>query len=312
MSALVSNSTSPSSSSTTSTSIRVERPFAIDGLFWRRVAQRLACSSPSWFARWAPPVIGAAIALLLAGPRRAFVKRLAQARGPKSAVRDVLDACRAFGNFASCITEVLSAGSKNAAAPVATIDSHPDADRVLASNGGIIFATAHTAGWESLGGLLTRQHRKSVMIVMRRERSEEARKLHDAIREAEGGVRIVHVEGDPLASLPLVRHLRNGGVVAVQIDRVPVGMCRRVVRLFGAPGAVPEGPLRLAQLTGAPIVPVFSARTGHRRYEVHLRAPISVARRADAEAIDEAAQRLADTLGDFVSAHPTQWFAFGE
>lgn len=99
-------------------------------------------------------------------------------------------------------------------------------------------------------------------------------------------------------------------VSTVPGDRAAAPWARRAVTLFGRPGAIPEGPLRLAQLTGAPIVPVFSARIGHRRYAVHVREPVAVLRHADDPAIDTAAQRLADALGEFVSAHPTQWFPF--
>jgi KDO2-lipid IV(A) lauroyltransferase len=148
------------------------------------------------------------------------------------------------------------------------------------------------------------------MVAMQRERDEGARELQDTLRQVQGGVQIVHVGGDPLASLPLMRHLQEGGVVALQIDRVPAGMAGRSVRLFGRPGAIPEGPLRLSQLTGAPIVPVFSARTGHRRYAVFVEDPVFVPRRAAPTAIDAAAQHIADALCRFVSAHPTQWFAF--
>jgi lauroyl/myristoyl acyltransferase len=59
-------------------------------------------------------------------------------------------------------------------------------------------------------------------------------------------------------------------------------------------------------------VPVFSSRTGHRQYAVDVCEPVYVARRADPGALDAAAQRVADALGKFVSAHPTQWFPFHE
>jgi KDO2-lipid IV(A) lauroyltransferase len=288
----------------------LSRPLALDGLFWRRVAQLGACWLPSWFVRLSPPVIGAAIALAMPERRQALSAQLARARGPATALKDAIDVGRTFANFASCITEVLSTGSKNGAATEARIHGRPHVEELLAARGGIIFATAHTAGWESLGALLARQHLKRVMIVMRRERHEGARKLQDSMREAQGGVHIVHVGDDPLASLPVMRHLRDGGVVALQIDRVPPGMSARSVQLFGRTGAIPEGPLRLAQLTGAPIVPVFSARTGHRRYSVYLHEPVVVPRRATPDTLDAAAQQLADALGEFVSAHPTQWFAF--
>src|SRR5262249_132964 len=107
-------------------------------------------------------------------------------------------------------------------------------------------------------------------------------------------------------------HLRSGGVVALQIDRVPPGLRARSVMLFGAPGRVPEGPLRLAMWTGAPLVPVFAARTGYRCYEVVVHDPIRIARSADEAEVDAAGQRLADAMQRFVQAHPTQWFHFRE
>ncbi|HLK38923.1 MAG TPA: lysophospholipid acyltransferase family protein [Polyangiaceae bacterium] len=283
---------------------------AYDGLFWRRAARFGARRGPSWFVRWAPPVIGAALAVAMPDMRRRISGQLARARGRVGTLRDAIDVVRTVANFASCMTELLSTGSTNDPPSETTLHRSPRVDDLLSTLGGVIFATAHTAGWEMLGALLARDHHRQVMVVMQRERDEGARKLQDAMREARGRVRIVHVGDDPLASLPLMRHLRDGGVVALQIDRVPTGMAGRSVRIFGHPAAIPEGPLRLAQLTGAPILTVFSARTGYRRYAVYVNEPLIVPRWAEAEAIDAAAQHIADELGDFVSAHPTQWFPF--
>jgi len=286
-------------------------PLALDGVFWRRAARLGASRLPGWFVRWSPPVIGAAIAVASPGARGRIGRQLARAHGSASGVRRAFDVICTFANFASCLTEVLSTGSKNDLVPEAIVHLHPGAANLLSSPDGIIFATAHTAGWERLGALLAREHQKRVMVVMQRERDPAARELQDSMR-VQSGVQVVHVGADPLASLPLMYHLRTGGVVALQIDRVPQGMTGRAVRLFGLPGLIPEGPLRLAQLTGAPIVPVFSARTGHRRYAVHVGEPVCVARSAGPHVVDAAAQRLADALGSFVGTHPTQWFAFQE
>ncbi len=291
-------------------SLRRPGALALDGSFWRHAVRLGAIHAPSWFVRWSPPVIGAAIAVAMPDLRRRISGQLTRARGHVSALHDTVDVVRTFANFASCLTEVLSAGSKNGLFLETTVQRGPRIDDLLASPSGIIFATAHTAGWESLGTMLALDHHKPVMIVMQRERDDGARQLQDAIRKAQREVQILHVGESPLASLPLMRHLREGGVVALQIDRVPPGMAGHSVRLFGQPGAIPEGPLRLAQLTGAPIVPVFSARTGHRRYVVQVHEPIVVPRGAQPRAIDGAAQRLADALGEFIATHPTQWFPF--
>jgi phosphatidylinositol dimannoside acyltransferase len=283
---------------------------ALDGVFWRRFGQLGARGAPSWFVRWSPPVIGVAVAIAAPDARRRIARELERARGPVGAGRAAIDVGRTFANFASCLTEVLATGSKNAKATEAIIHKNPQVEDLLAARRGAIFATAHTAGWESMGPLLAREYGFRVMVVMQRERDTSARELNDSVRHAQGGVQIVHVGDDPLASLPLLRQLRDGGVVALQIDRVPPGIGVRPVTLFGRSGAIPEGPLRLAQLTGVPIVPVFSARTGHRRYAIHVCPPVPVARHADERALDAAAQRLADDLGQFISTHPTQWFPF--
>lgn len=283
---------------------------ALDGLFWRRIGQLGARRAPAWFVRWAPPVIGVAVAIAAPDARRRIARELERVRGPVGAGRGVVDVARTFANFASCLTEVLSTGSKNGRVPQAIIHNNPRVEDLLAARRGAIFATAHTAGWESMGPLLAREYAFRVMMVMQRERDASARELNDSMRYAQGGLHIVHVGDDPIASLPLLRQLRDGGVVALQIDRVPAGISARPVTLFGRPAAIPEGPLRLAQLTGAPIVPVFSWRTGNRRYAIHVCEPIAVARRADDRALDAAAQRLADELGQFICAHPTHWFPF--
>jgi lauroyl/myristoyl acyltransferase len=59
-----------------------------------------------------------------------------------------------------------------------------------------------------------------------------------------------------------------------------------------------------------PVVPVFSARTGHGRDWVCGDEPIVVPRHAERKVVDAAAQHIADAFALFVTAHPTHWFAF--
>jgi KDO2-lipid IV(A) lauroyltransferase len=100
-------------------------------------------------------------------------------------------------------------------------------------------------------------------------------------------------------------------VVALQLDRVAPGMRAREVELLGRRQRIPEGPLLLAELSGAPILPVFCARTGHRRYVVELFESRALRRRAPEAERAAVGQHLADCLSTFLRAHPTQWFHFG-
>jgi KDO2-lipid IV(A) lauroyltransferase len=94
------------------------------------------------------------------------------------------------------------------------------------------------------------------------------------------------------------------------MDRLPEGMRGRNATLFGRPWAVPEGPLRLAAMSGAPILPVFSRRLGFMKYEVHIAEPIHVPRRPTDADLDGAASAIMGEMEKFVRAHPTQWFHF--
>jgi KDO2-lipid IV(A) lauroyltransferase len=223
-------------------------------------------------------------------------------------MRHALDVARTFTTYAGCLAESLSNGSKNAESPDAIIAGEAHLIKALNGGRGAVFVTAHTAGWDIVGPLVMLHHAREVLLVMEAERDGAARRLHDEARRA-SGLRVVHVGDDPLASLPLLAHLRRGGIVALQLDRVPPGMRARDVMMFGGPAQVPEGPLRLAQAAGVPILPLFCARLGFRRYLIELSEPIDVRTRGSAE-LDVAAQKIADTMTRFVRAHPTQWLHF--
>jgi lauroyl/myristoyl acyltransferase len=280
-----------------------------EGVFWRRLARLGARRGPAWFVRYSPPVIGCAAALAVPAARRAVRDNLHLLRGPAHPLKDTVDVARTFAAYASCLTEVLATGSKRDLHPEATVAGSEHLDRAVGAGKGAIFATAHTAGWEVVGSLFSEVHRLKVMMVMQAEHDAAALRMQDEARRARGLI-VAHVGRDPLSALPLLEHARSGGVVALQVDRYVEGMRTRDVELFGGPGKLPEGPLRLAQLSGTPLLPIFTARTGFRRYLIEVHPPIAVPRGAGDAELDLAAQTLADAMTGFLQAHPTQWFRF--
>jgi KDO2-lipid IV(A) lauroyltransferase len=258
-----------------------------------------------------PGVIGLCAALALPSSRRASLENLRRIRGRVGPVREAVDVARTFSSYAGCLAEALSNGSKNAALPDLEISGRPFMEAALAEKKGVIVVTAHTAGWEIVGPVFKKHRGLDVVMVMEAERDNRARELHDAARR-NAGLEVVHVGADPFASLPILRRLREGAAVALQIDRVPEGMRGVPVTLFGQPSEIPEGPLRLAQVSGAPIVPVFCARLGYRSYFAEMYETVHVPRRPEAGVLEATAQRLADAMGDFVARHPTQWLHWGD
>lgn len=291
--------------------VEVRAPRPHEGLFWRRLAHWGASRGPEWWVRYSPPVFGWAAAALVPSARRAVRRNLHRIRGPATPVRDAREVLATFSNYASCLAEILSADSPSGPRHGINETHNGDLFRdALAAGRGAVVVTAHTGGWESVGPLIAREYAARLMIAMQAEPDPRARRLHDGAR-IRAGVDIVHVGGnDPLASLALLRHLRAGGVVALQLDRVGAGMRTRDVTLLGAKSRVPEGPLRLAQLTGAPIFPVFSARTAYRHYVIRICPSRTVSRHASDKELDDVAQYLATSMTSFLKEHPTQWFHF--
>lgn len=280
----------------------------LDGSSWRRLAQ-WGARGPEWFVRLAPPVIGLVACAIAGERRRAIADNLRRVRGRRGRVREAVEVAQTFVTYASCLTEVLGGVAAREPASGAIVRGELHLEDALALGRGVVMVTAHTAGWEVVGPLLARDRRVQVMIVEAAEHDAAASDIQDNARRTLG-LRVVHVGDDPLSALPLVRHLREGGAVALQVDRAPRSARAHEVTMFGKPAWIPEGPLRLAALTGAPIVPVFVARIGHRRYEVVVSAAVRLERAASSATFDAAAQELAARLEQFVRAHPTQWFHF--
>jgi KDO2-lipid IV(A) lauroyltransferase len=175
--------------------------------------------------------------------------------------------------------------------------------------GPLIIGTIHSGGWDVLGALLTGDLELDVVVVMAHEADAAAERLHDEVR-GKRKLRVVHVGDDALDALPLLGQLRRNGVVAMQLDRTPPGMRSIPVRLFDGEGAMPGGPFHLARLARAPLLPIFCARTGFRRYRIVVHPPVRVDRDAPPDAVAAAAQSVADRITAFLRAHPSQWFNF--
>lgn len=280
-----------------------------DSVLWRRAVDVGVTYGPGFFIRHSPALFGLAVGAALPEHRRVVRRNLRLALGQREALVEYRDMARVFINFASCLTDAFIAGSDRPDRLTGLCVNDEHFTNAFRRGHGVIVVTAHTGGWQAAAPLLRSVHATDVLIVMQRERDKRAQEVQDGTRDRVG-VRVLHVDDDPLAVLPLLSHLRKKGVVAIQIDRLPPGMRGREVELFGTPFRVPEGPLQLAAVSGAPIVPVFTRRIGFMEYEVCIAPPVSLPRRPRSEELDAAARQIAAEMERFVRANPTQWFHF--
>jgi phosphatidylinositol dimannoside acyltransferase len=279
-----------------------------DSILWRRAIKAGVTYGPDAFVRYSPPLFGLLCSVALADQRRSVLRNLRMALGKRSPAEEYADVARVFSNYANCLTEAFIAGSDRGHRLIAHHVNDENYIEAVDQGRGVIVATAHTGGWQAAGPLLRSVHDADVLVVMQRERDQRAQALQDLAR-GRAGIR-VHTSESPLDALPLLGHLRKKGVVAVQIDRLPSGMRSRAVKMFGQRWLVPEGPLQLAAVSGAPIIPTFTRRLRYMEYEVIAGPAIRLPRRPSADELDAAAQTTISQVESFIRANPTQWFHF--
>jgi lauroyl/myristoyl acyltransferase len=280
-----------------------------DSAFLRRLAYAGARFGPRFVIEHSPKFFGTAFALALPETRARVLRNLRRIKGERGFLSEQRDVVETFTSYAACLAESLGIERGDAQGTELVVHGKAHLKEALASARGVILVTAHIGPWDCAARLLAKDFSADVVVVMLAEPDQEARKVHDSVRERTG-VRVMHVGDHPLDSLPLLRHVRNGGMLAVQLDRGAPGGRFLDVELFGRAEHVPEGPFRLAALSGAPIVPIFAHRAGYFRYEFSVEAPIWVERAASQFELQTAAAAAARYMQAFISRHPTEWFHF--
>lgn len=280
-----------------------------DSAFFRRLAYLGAHHGPEFWVKYSPALFGAAFACALPEARRRVREQLRRVRGPVDRWQERREVVDTFVSYAHCLAESLAQGRRRARDHRVRRVGEQHFTHALAKGRGVVIVTAHVGPWDAAARILRDATSVDVVLAMVKEPDARARALHDAVRES-SGVRVAHVGDHPLDALPLLRHLRAGGVIAAQLDRGAPSGRLLPVELFGERFEVPEGPFKLAAMAGAPVVPLFARRRGYFEYEVVVSPPIELARDASAERLTAAAQEAAAAMAAFIRQSPTQWFRF--
>lgn len=288
----------------------IEELGRFDSGFWRRLMRAGVLHGPEPFVKYSPPIIGLGFWAGLPRARRIVQNNLRRVLGPRPAWQEASDTAQVFATYASCLTEAMLLDGRRYA--MASLPRGVERYQACAAEGrGVIIVTAHTAGWEFAGSVMRSVHPGEVWVVMQRERDEHARAIQDRARER-AGVKVAHIGESAFDALPLLHALRKNAVVAMQLDRVPPGSRYRTAHLPGGAWRIPDGPLTLAAVSGAPILPIFTRRLGFMQYEAEVADPIRIPRKPTPEQLDAAAQAMANAMHAFIREHPTQWFHFVE
>ncbi len=181
---------------------------------------------------------------------------------------------------------------------------------LLAEGKGLVLVTAHVGCWQvamaTLGCLET-----PVSMLMRREDGEVDR--HYFEHSGENPYRIIDPTGFLGGTLEMMEVLKQGEVLCVMGDRV-LGSAKNAVPVdfLGGRALFPISAFKLASSTGAPVVVMFTSKTGPDSYALELARVIRVPKnlgRSSAAAAPYVTE-FAEALEGFVEKHPYQFFNF--
>jgi KDO2-lipid IV(A) lauroyltransferase len=192
--------------------------------------------------------------------------------------------------------------SEEALAGSFTLEGWEHFARAYARGKGVILASAHYGSF-SLCGQIFLARGYPVTIPLERESSELQRMLNRARRVR--GLRTVPTD----SALGIHRVLRQGGVLALIVDRAVTGVGVRVP-FFGRETLLPSAHVALALRTGAALIPGFARREDGRLIG-RIEPELGLERSGDHDAdVREGVRRFALVMERYIREAPDQWSMF--
>ena len=171
---------------------------------------------------------------------------------------------------------------------------------------GAILLTAHLGNWE-LGGIVLSQLGHPVNVVYFPDGSGRFDRSRTKMRLMRG-VKEIRLDPERISPLAMMRALEDGELVALQGDKLYHDSGVKV-NFFGAPAYFPRGPVLLAMLTGAPILPSFIIMDRDAKYRIIVEPPIYAERTDDRERdIEENLGKVAAVFEKYIGEHYDQWY----
>ena len=174
-------------------------------------------------------------------------------------------------------------------------------DRALEGGKGAVLVTGHYGSWELMGCILVMMGYPMTFAIGVQRNPLVQEVMNDLRRDA--GIDIVEAR----SVLSLARTVKSNKFVAMLSDQ-DAGPDGVFVDFMGARASTPQGPARLALLTGAPVITGFITRTGRARHVIRLEPPVGLdGRMSREEAINHITQEYTATLESYVRRRPDHW-----
>jgi len=300
--------------------------------FQRFLGSRLVTGVGMFFSKYLPPLIGYAIANIIAGlinwlkPDVYWIvhDNLYQVVGPEVDEKELHRLVhQVFHNNARNNYDLWHLVSRGQEALRTAIHIPPDAwthiEQARKRGKGAIIVGTHTGNFD-LAILTLAAHRPEIQVLGLAAPPAGGFDLMDRMR-ARAGVHLTSINVQALREA--INRLHAGGFVLTGVDRPVggveqpvepsplVGGSQRGVQFFGRPAALPTGHVRLALKTDAVILVAGPHRDPQKGNMVYLSPPLEMVRTSDPdEDLHINLRRVTIWLEEFIRAWPEQWAMF--
>lgn len=189
-----------------------------------------------------------------------------------------------------------------------TIEGEDVFHRAHRNGKGVIILAAHLGNWE-LGGIFCAHLGVPFNIITAQDEVQSIAQVRTHVR-ALHHVKTITIKKDPFFLIDVVNVLRNNEVVAMLVDRYDRhnGI---LVDFFGEPSYFPAGPVVLAQLTQAPLLPTFTVLEPNGKYRLVVGDPVPMEWSGDkTKDMYINVSRIAKIFEGYIRAYPGQWYNF--
>ncbi len=178
----------------------------------------------------------------------------------------------------------------------------------LARGKGVILVTTHIGNWE-LGAPLLIERGANILVLSNPEPDDHLTAMRIEAR-ARWGIKTMIIGSDPFAFVEVIKHLQEGAIVALLVDR-PAEMSSVTVELFGRPFRASPAAADLARATGCAVIPVYIVRRGT-YYQSHIMPELAYDREVlgSREARRQFTAEILRAFEPVIRQHADQWYHF--
>jgi len=248
--------------------------------------------------------IGKLSSIVLARYRKLAKSHLRLAFGNSKSEKEISDIAESvFVNLSIGFAEILSLPKiKNRLSDIIDVVGMEKMDKALGGGKGVIAVSAHLGNWELIPMYFASRGYPSNMIarpIYYEKYDEWVSFLRNSM-----GVNVIYRTESPRKILNL---LKNNELVGVTPDQDVDSIDGIFVNFFGMDTYTPSAPVKIAIVSGAPIVPVFIIRNG-RKHTIYVEEPIYIDTTLGKDAaILGYTQKWSNVVESYIRKYPQQW-----